>query len=344
MRILSALLFRPVVGLSMVSATVIAHPAELQLSERQLEIVRTVQAADGYIDEKMHREFWAAMPLAMRLPDARKYLNDLFESVSESRQDFVRESWLSARASLNANRIVRTRGYIDAKANALAASDNAQYHAKLRQSFASAERLLAAAASGAPLEIRGNKTFITADLISHVLASIEASEFRVAKLINPTWENVVAKYDYPEAHISILASEPFVLEKVKLRNTAGASSEMVTLTQSRGNTAQLAISFSQTAGKLIDPSKSVASVAQSALEGAGAVGREPAVVEWQGRTSATATGNAVTSDGVAFMSVRVVEVEESKGVLQFTAVSTVSAADAIYLRANLEDSIIIQPR
>ena len=309
------------IGLSIVSATVEAQADTQRLSTRQLEIIQTVQSADGYIDEKTHREFWAAMPEAMRRPEGHKYLRRLMEQVGDARQNFIRQSWLSAKASLSAKRVVRTQGYIEARANVLAASKNEGYQAKIRESIGSAENMLSAAASGEPLNVRGTKTFITLDLIDHVLASIQSSQFRVAKLINPTWEERVFKFDYPEAHVSVLASTPFVVEKAKLKNPAGTSSDMVMLTQSRGDSAHLAISFSQTTGRLLDPAKSVVSVAKAALAGAGAIGREPAVIDWRGRSSATATGTAVTSQGTAYMSVRVVEVGEFEGVIQFLAVS-----------------------
>lgn len=333
-----------VLSLSLVSATVVAQADTQRLSTRQLEIIQTVQSADGYIDEKIHREFWTAMPAAMRRPEGQKYLRKLSEEVGDAGQNFIRQSWLSAKASLGAKRVVRTLAYIEARANVLAASKNAGYQAKIRQSIQSAENVLSAAASGEPLNVRGTKTFITLDLIDHVLASIPSSASRVAKLINPTWEERVSKFDYPEAHVSVLASAPFVVERTRLKNAAGSSFDMVMLTQSRGDAAFLSISFSQTAGRLLDPAKSVASVARAALAGAGAIGREPAVLDWRGRASATATGTAVTSEGTAFMSVRVVEVREFDGVIQFIAVSTLSAADAIYLRGALEDSANIQLR
>ena len=333
-----------VFGMSLISPTVFAQADKQGLSAKQLEIIRTVQSADGYIDQKIHDEFWDSMPEFMRRADGQKYLTKLFAQVGEARQNFMLQSWLSTKASLDARQVVRTQGYLDAKAEALGASDNPGYQSKIRESIGSAERMLSAAASGEPLDVHGTKTFLTLDLIDHVLASIQASESRVAKLINPTWEEHLSKFDYPEAHVSILAATPFVVEHQRLTKPGGGQGDMVMLTQSRGDSKYLMIGFSQTAGHLGDPAKSVASVARAAMAGAGVVGREPAVLQWQGRVSATATGTAVTSEGTVFMSIRAVELSQFNGVLQFVAVSNLSAADAIILRGTLEDSADIKLR
>ena len=44
-----------------------AQPTRAQeLTGRQQEILRTAIAADGWLTESMHQEFWAAIPLAIR--------------------------------------------------------------------------------------------------------------------------------------------------------------------------------------------------------------------------------------------------------------------------------------
>jgi len=61
-------------------------------------------------------------------------------------------------------------------------------------------------------------------------------------------------------------------------------------------------------------------------------------IKWRGFDSATAAGQAQTSEGDVFVSVRVVEIPDLNGIFQFIAVSQMSAAEALNQRGILEDS------
>ncbi len=317
-----------------------AQELKSELSARQIEIVRTVQSVEGYIDRNLYDEFWALMPLEMKnSPESRQLLIEFFEEVSDERGLFMTESWLSAKASLEAKRIVRTQEYIDAQRAALNASVNQAYQSKIRESIASAERLIVAAATGNPIDTPGGKMFITSDLIERVLSGIDASEFRVAKLVSPLWDDGLIEFRYPEAHVSILAASPFVLERMKIKTVEGREVDMVTLSRSVNKSSHQMISYSGAGGDLVDPSKSVISVAKAGISGAGATAiTHTASVDWRGRTSATAMGSAKTSEGEFFVAVRVVAVPEVRGFVQFMVVTDLSGAEAMYMRGVLEES------
>lgn len=323
-----------------------AHAADTSpaLSARQWEIIRTVQSVDGYVDQQLHREFWALMPAMVRnSSEAHQMLEDLLTETGEARQDFIEQSWISARESLKARRIVRTQGYLNAKAAVTTASQNAAYQAKVRESIAAAEKLLTAAAEGTSIEIPGGRAFINVDLIERVLSGIQASEFRLGKLLTPSWNDAVSEYRYPEAHVALLATSPFVSERQLIKNAEGREVEMVMLSQRADHSTFLAVTFSGSGGRFADPAKSVTSIAKAAIEGAGASGRPPASFTWRGYHSAVASGTGRSSEGDHFVSVRAVAVPELGGVLQFMVVSDLSAAEAFSKRASLEDATIITP-
>ena len=327
-------------------ATGVAHPASAQaqdapaeLSQRQLEILQAVRAADGYINEELHDEFWQLFPSFVRAePEFPRMLADLLGDVSGPRQEFQRQTWLSARGSLEAGQIVRTPAYIASLEALRTASTNPGYRDGVENSIASAERLLIAAATGQPVEVRDDRTFVTEDLIEQVLSGIEASEFRFAKLVSPVWNGSLTQFDYPQAHVSVLAVSPYTLELQEIATPETGAMQMVMLSQARGPAAFVAINFTEVGGRYRDPISSLTSNARAAIEGSGAQGRRPVFANWRGMDSATATGSAPTSEGDIFIAVRVVEVADIPGVLQFVAVSQLSIADAINERGILEDT------
>lgn len=79
-----------------------------ELSPRQQEIIRIVRSTEGYLTKNLHDEFWRLMPPEIKTPSGYKMLADMFEEVSEAREDFLRESWVSAQASLRTGKVVRT--------------------------------------------------------------------------------------------------------------------------------------------------------------------------------------------------------------------------------------------
>lgn len=311
-----------------------------EISTRQREIIRTVQSVDGYIDRKLHREFWDLMPDAFkRSPSGGQYLKQMLSEVSEERENFLTESWRSAQESLRAKRVVKTEGYLSAQSAALNASTNISYLTQIRQSIESAERMLAAAANGDPVETPGGKIYLTSDLIDRVLSGINASEFRLAKLIDRQWSEDRIEFHYPEASVSVLSTTPFVSERKLIKDVEGRSVDMVMLNQNLGKSTYQAIGFSTARSHFANPTKSVISIAKAGLSGAGATADTHVISSnWRGYTSATVVGTATTSEGPFFIAIRVAEIPELMGVIQFMVVSDLSAAEAINLREILEEN------
>ena len=314
-----------------------------ELSPRQQEIIRIVRSTEGYVTKDLHDEFWRLMPPEINTPSGYKMFADMFKEVSEAREVFLRESWVSARASLRAGKVVRTPAYIEAQEKALAASENPGYQKSMLESIAGAERLLFAAATGTPVSTPDGKYYVTEDAAEKVLSGIEASEFRFGRLIKPLWDAQPREFRYPAAHVSVLSPEPFVMERESVHSAAGRTANMVYLSRALNKSSFLSISFSTTNGAFIDPNKSLISIANAALAGAGVTGRSPAALAWQGRNSATGVGVARTSEGDVYVAVRVVEIRELNAIVQFLVATDLSAAETINLRGQLEETTNIIP-
>lgn len=313
-------------------------------TERQREILRTVRSVEGYIDEELHKEFWELFPDFVREdPRLPTLMNDLLGEVGDARREFQKQTWLSVQESLTARRVVRTPGYLAAVKTMRGATANAGFQDGIEKSVLSAERLLAAAATGQPLEMPDGPNFITEDLVEQVLSGIDASEFRDRKLASPVWDGTFVRFDYPAAHVSVLAVTPYTLERKVIATPETGDLEMVMLSQRRGAGAHISINYVRTKGRYRDPLRSLTSNARAAIEGSGAAGRPPVFSQWRGMDSATAAGGAQTSEGDVFVAVRIVEVPAISAILQFIAASELSLADAINELGILEETTQIVP-
>lgn len=270
-------------------------------------------------------------------------MNDLLGEVGDARREFQKQTWLSVRESLAAKRVVRTSGYLAAVQAMRGSTANAGFQDGIEKSVLSAERLFAAAATGQPLEMPDGPSFITDDLVDEVLSGIDASEFRDKKLASPVWDGSYVRFDYPAAHVSVLAVTPYSLKRKVIATPETGAREMVMLSQRRGAAAHVFINYTRTEGRYRDPVRSLTSNARAAIEGSGATGRPPVFSKWRGMDSATAAGGAQTSEGDVFVAVRVVEVPAVNGVLQFIAASELSLADAINELGILEETTQIVP-
>lgn len=336
--------------ISLLAALALAQPnfasareSHQELSSRQQEIIRIVRSIEGYLTKDLHDEFWRSMPPEINTPANYKMLADMMKQVSEARENFLRESWVSARASLRAGKVVRTPAYILAKEQVLLASDNPGYRKFILESIAGAERLLLAASTGAPVNTPDGKYYVTEDAAEKALSGIEVSEYRFGRLIKPQWDGQPKEFRYPAAHISVLSLEPFVMERKSVQNAAGQTANMVFLSRTLNKSSHLNIAFSTSRGVFADSNKSLISIANAALSGAGVTGRPPAALAWRARNSATAAGVARTSEGDIYVAVRVIEVRELKAVVQMLVATDLSAAEAINLRGQLEDTTNIIP-
>lgn len=148
-------------GLVLASTNVIASARWGGLTARQLEIVRTVRSVDGYITEELHREFWGLVPASIRRdPNLRPVMLKYINEMGGARLEFQRETWVSARESLLAGKVVKTRGYERSRLELQNSSSNPLYQKGISNSILSAEKIIDSAANGSFVEIKG-PTYLT---------------------------------------------------------------------------------------------------------------------------------------------------------------------------------------
>ena len=319
-------------------------PVEPNLSPRQEEIMRIVRAGDGYITEELHREFWDAMPFSdSQMAEAARDIEELTNAAIGPAQRLGYETWLSARMSLEAGRVVRSPGLASAVRATLKASDIPSYRAASQQSMKSVDRILSAAADGTPLVTGSGPIFINEDLIAATLAGIEGGTRRSEILFSPEWKAPLELYRYADVHISTLSPWAFVPETREVTIPGGRKGTLRSLSRTISESRAVSISFADFSnapagqqGYWSDPSGTAIRNVHASLEAVGARGRPPYGEIWRGLISATGSGTATDATGGVYATIRSVYLPDQKGFLTFMGVSDVSLLDSQQLLDELE--------
>jgi hypothetical protein len=306
-----------------------------KLSPRQNEIMRTTLAADGWLTEDMHREFWAQIPVADRWNPAEGML---LEQIVAEGLDFQRETWKSVMLSLQAGRVIRSPKYDAAKTSMLASPASAMLREQNATGIKNAESLMNAAANKSPVVTPGGTFYVTDELVGQTVAGLEAAHCRWQQLVNPSWEPKVEETKYSDAHVRILSECPFRREYRDITTESGKKARMTILFYAASQNNQLAVEFMATGGQFAVPQQSVAHIAQSALNAMGIVDVKPIISQWRGRTSSEASGSVVSSQGTIYASVRVADAPEHQGAWALLAVTSDSMIEAQARRNALETS------
>lgn len=304
----------------------------------QNEIMQTVLNAEGYITERLHKKFWDSVsPEIWNIEENREAFARVMDIGLAAGARFQRETWASIKQSYLEGRAVVTDGYRAAKEKMTDVDINYAFESRSRQAIQNAEMMIQAAAEKKPIVTPAGQLYLTPELINKAIAGLDASLYRFKVLANPIWHTPLREYHYPEAHISVLSDFPFIVEKYELTSPNGAEISAVSLMKRLSETDYVTITFTEHGGSFSDPTGSLIRILTAALENTGASPSSTKTVSlWRYRQSATGHGQALTSEGIIYMSARVVEVEELRGTLMFMSVTTASLLDSKVIRQDLE--------
>jgi hypothetical protein len=315
-----------------------------QISPRQQEIVDTALNVDGYLTEAMHRDFWSAVPAAFK-SDARSlrsfttYVDGLLVVAIR----FQKEAWQSMKQSLAARRIMKTAAYDKAKADMLGASSDAVFKTKAANGVASAESMISAAATGAPVKTARGTLYVNEEMVEGVLSGLESSSFRMARLLSPAWKAVPIERRYPEAHVRILWEDgPFRRETHDVTIETGRSARVVLFSQRLSEFDHVQVGFISPSALTSEPTAALTRIAMASFKAIGVLSVQPVSTRWRTRAAVTGTGAVTTSEGTLWVSMRVVEASEHKGVWQFVAITSRSQIEASLLREALEQRLQLE--
>lgn len=315
-----------------------ASYAKTDLKPQQITIMQMVMSADGLITKELHSEFWSHFPREMRNdPKFRDFIVTFLKKHSLLTVRFQRETWTSMNMSIKARKVVKTPDYETVKIAVLNASTLPSYKHKIKSSIKNAEDMIKAAASGKAFNSVRGKFYITPELVEKVLGGIEASMDRALILFDPIWKQKRQEFTYPELHVSILARTPFSKQRKKI-NANNRTLNMTILSNVLNDKYAVNVMYTQLEFNFADPKGALTRMVKRTLSSMGVASHIVALSKWRGHLSAYGTGVLKSSGEISHASVRVVELREKKGVLQFLAISDESKANAIIARENLEQS------
>jgi hypothetical protein len=315
-----------------------AHGAQ-DLTPTQRKILLIAVNAEGWLTEEMHREFWGEVPPDVRSdPETVEGIVAHLDRESVLGIRFQREAWTSMSHSLQQRRVVKTPNYERAKAAVVASSTLSGYSEQAEIAADNADRMIEAAASGRPFASDRGTLYLTEELVDRVLAGLEGSLYRFQRLTNPSWAIDVDEWRYPDAHARILWDGPFnkQIEEITLE---GGRQGTIRILQNRLSEREFVqLGFTQFEGRWADPEAAAINVARAALAAMGVERVTPVGTYWRGRVSAEASGSATTSEGKVHAAVRVVAAPEHQGAWTFMGLTLGSTAEAVILRALLEEA------
>lgn len=322
--------------IALCSLTVHAAAQSDNLSARQHEILRISIASDGWLTEPMHREFWSAIPLAIKSdPKIVSSLVSELDRTSAIALRFQRATWTSIKLTLGAKRLIKVPEYEKSRSEILG-STQAPHRAAVESAVKNADAMLEAAATGKSVNGPDGPFYVSEELADSAIAGLNGSLHRFRKLTNPKWQIETLEYSFSEEHIRIISDGPFTRETQTARLADGKVVPITLLSLRFSENDHVAVSFTQLQGRWADPEGAAIRTVKSALAGLGIAEARPIATRWRGRISAEANGLAKSANGTVSASVRVVEAREYDGAWQFLAISTSSLVDAISLREKLE--------
>ncbi|MBV5279196.1 MAG: hypothetical protein J0647_09245 [Campylobacteraceae bacterium] len=169
-------------------------------NEKSDELLRVVMNADGYINQKVYDEYWKqfkAKPSVAELEKGRQ-----ISTLAIQNQYHI---WSAVKLSVKNKKIINTPG--------LEKAINYMKELNAHKSIESTEMMLATAANGTPISIKGQKQYITEDTCDQVLLGIDASIERVGMLLSKTW-NPVPKERFITPWMSVISIMPFVQNEI----------------------------------------------------------------------------------------------------------------------------------
>ncbi|NRP10102.1 MULTISPECIES: hypothetical protein [unclassified Marinobacterium] len=180
------------------------------LTLKQQEIIEIVLGTGTLLTREMHTEFWAEVPKDIDLtsPSFKGTYNNYIEDIAGLSLKYQRELWTSALNSIRAGRVVKTPNYEKT-------FQELYYSGKIPKEFdvsefaAKGERYLQAAANRSPIELKGQKVFVTEELVQSALSRIDSGLANAKRLLNPVWTDEEHEYIYSASKLKILSDSPF---------------------------------------------------------------------------------------------------------------------------------------
>jgi hypothetical protein len=165
-------------------------------------ILKQTMAADGYLTQQMHKEFWNEVR-RLNTPQEIELMKKSLDVSIIGIQEYQKELWESAKISYENKMVVKTQRLIELETElpikfeeSLAlpkSSDNYRqamnsYRQQMKISMENSKRLLDAAAKRSPVtSAQGQSIPLEIIMINTVLSNLDSSFTRLENLLNENW-------------------------------------------------------------------------------------------------------------------------------------------------------------
>lgn len=304
----------------LVMAASLSVPAFADPSPKALELMRQANATNGYMDKKLHDDFWAEIQRSVAPDPTGAKLNEVKGALKDftlKNSVFPLEGWKSAKLSLEQKKVVRTPELIR-QTKLIKAQGNPAFD----QAIASTERMLKAAATGKPMTANGRTIYINEELISQVLDGMDAAVSRLTVLTTPAWTDELFEQSIPKMKLTVLTHEKFVVSTMK---DTGIPSFLATR---NANTLQEQLAVMSFAGKPnVDLDTAMLSTFNGALASSG-MKAKPQPTNWKGMDGVTAQGPIEVGGNKAGMAIHIVKRTKDRSVVMVMTIVEGSENDA----------------
>lgn len=186
---------------------------------KAMQLMNEAKVANGYMNKKMHDEFWAEIKKSIAPDPSETELKQIESSLQDmilTTAAFPVEGWKSAKLSLEQKKVVRTPE-LQRQTTLLMAKGLPGIAAAI----ASTDKLLEAAATGKPLNHSGQTMYINEEMINQVLDGMQASLSRLTVLTDPVWTDAMQEQSIPQMGLVVLSHEKFSVTRMKEEASSG---------------------------------------------------------------------------------------------------------------------------
>jgi hypothetical protein len=221
---------------------------------------------------------------------------------------FQRETWSSAILSARTGKVTYTPGYLSAQLRVRNLTALSVQRGLLDQAAANGDRLLEAAAARQPAQVKDKSIYITEDLAIRIVAGLDGSSARLARLMNPVWSEKppVLETRYDDIGLAILTDEPFTRADQIVGIAGQTDTRLTTLSRTVSAGTALTVSVFKPPVATSNVDALLSNVASSGFSEIGAKMTTTGMYQdFRGNRSIIATGKASTGGRTYFISQRV---------------------------------------
>ena len=325
------------------------------VTARQLEIARQIGGINGFLTQRTHEEFWAAMPdfVQTEASENASFLSTI-QNWALTKGRFEAEAWRSIKVSFEAKRVIRDDAYVSALQALRTLYRDMGQEDKAEREILTTDSIIRAVAEGKPFVTDDGEVTFTEETIEELSTAMDAALARHLVLFNPDWPSRPVERAYRDAHVAISSHFPFqvryydqtdFIEFPALDKVLGKSFDALRASKTKSfeqrvdDEELVGVSFRALGANLESSDDVLEVVARNMVFLSGLKDHDLLQADWMGYRSVVLNGVFEESGARSFASQRLVLLSDQVGVLLVSGLAQSSSDRARILREELEGAI-----